>query len=137
MAVRSNATLKHKDDHKGLRLDTSDIENIRNALNIYEKMNPRGKYRYMNDIDPINQKPKRYIEYLNINDHLDFVRKQVKQERKLKHVIEKKNEAPINLKLSIPPSLEAWLNKGYPKLFTDSVQTDQFLRAFPQFDLSK
>lgn len=129
--------LDNKNDHKGLKLDRRDLENIKNALDIYNKLHPRGQYRYYDEKDPQTNKIIRYIEYQNIDDHLSYVRKTLKQERQIKNVFKKGFTDPIRLTISVPPSLEAWLNKGYPKLFTDQVQTEQFLRAFPQFDLSK
>lgn len=137
MAVRQNDKLSNKNDHKGLKLDQRDLDNIKNALDIYNKLHPRGKYRYYDEKDPGTGKTVRYIEYQNITDHLTYVRRTLKQERKLKNTSKKGFDQPLRLTVSVPPSLEAWLNRGYPKLFTDQVQTEQFLRAFPMFDLSK
>ena len=125
--VKSNAKLGNKNEHKGLRLDQWDIDNIRNALAIYDKMNPPGK------VHTLEEGGKQYIEYCNLGDHLSYMRSVTDQKRKLK--FGKKNEVDVTLKLSIPPSLESWLNKAYPKLFTDEVQTAQFLKAFPRFNL--
>src|ERR1700761_3805503 len=125
MSVLPNATLGNKNEHSGLKLDATDLENIKNGLAIYDKVNPRGKVNVMDEADPKTGKPVRYIEYCNIYDHLEYVRSTIKTERKLKHGSAKSFDEPLRLTLSIPPGLEHWLNKAYPKLFTDEVQTKQ------------
>lgn len=119
--------LEDKSQLRGLRLDQSDIKNIDNALKIYESLNPPGK------VHVYEEGNRKQIEFCNIGDHLDYMRGRIKT----KHRLMTKKSDPIRLSLSIPPGLAAWLNKAYPTLFTDKGQLNQFLKAFPKFNLDK
>lgn len=135
--VKQNASLGNKNEHSGLKLDAKDLENIRNGISLYERLNPPGKVHVLEEEDPQTHKPIQYIEYCNLGEHIAYMRTQVKQDRRLKNGTIKMSSNTLALKLSVPPSFEAFMNKAYPKLFTDELQTDQFLKAFPAFDLRK
>lgn len=120
--------LDDKNDHRGLKLDAKDIENIRNCIRLYEKLNPPGKVNYMQEGD------KTYVEICNIKEYLEYVRRDIKNTRRVKT---KSFDEPMRLTTSVPPGLKMMLDKGYPTLFTDKGQTAQFLKAFPLFNLEK
>lgn len=127
------AKLANKKDHAGLTPDDQDEVNIRNLMTMWNKLHPRGKYLYMPD--PENPK-KIYIEYLNIYDHIEYMKSVTKQDRKLRGVSLKTKGDPIMLDTSLPPSFAKELAKGYPTLLTDRKQTQWFLRKFPEFKLN-
>ena len=119
---------------KGLLPDSWDEKNIRNLIEIWNKAHPRGMYRYLRD----EQNPNKVlIQYMNIYDHLDYMRTVVKQERKMTAAIPKRKGDPVSLRTSIPPDFAAQLRKAYPSLLTDKKQTDWFLRKFPEFNLER
>jgi hypothetical protein len=119
-------------DTKGLLPDEWDEKNIRKLIAIWDKVHPRGQVRYLQD----SENPKRvWVEYVNIHDHLEYMRSVVKQDRTLKAVIDKRKGDPIRLTTSLPPAFAAKLNKAYPTLLTDRRQTEWFLRKFPEFKL--
>jgi hypothetical protein len=115
---------------KGLTPDEYDEKNIRNLIEMWNKVHPRGKYQYLQD--PGDPK-KIYIEYLNIYDHIEYMRSVVKQDRVIKTASKKGD--PIRLATSLPPAFAAQLRKGYPTLLTDKKQTEWFLRKFPELKL--
>jgi hypothetical protein len=132
--VKVNAKLGDKSEHKGLTPDEWDEKNIRNLITMWNKAHPRGKYQYLQDSQ---DERKTYIEYLNIYDHVEYMRSVVKRDRKLTAVIDKGKKDAITLSASLPPSFASELRKAYPTLLTDKKQTAWFLRKFPEFNLSK
>lgn len=109
-----------------------DENNIRRSIESWNRRNPRGKIRYLQDPND----PRRiYVEYLNIYDHLDYMRSVVKKERKLSAILPGRKGDPMHLLVSLPPGYAAELHKGYPTMLTDKRQTEWFLRKFPEFKL--
>lgn len=118
-------------DTKGLAPDDWDEKNIRNLIEMWCKVHPRGRVRYLQD----PKEPKRiWVEYLNPYDHLEYMRSVVKQDRKLNTAMQRKTDT-IVLTTSLPPGLADKLHRGYPTLLTDKRQTAWFLRKFPEFKL--
>ena len=127
-------TVKNKEDIRGLMPDEWDEKNIRRLLDAWNKANPRGKVRCLQD--PKDPK-KMYLEYLNVYDHIDYMRTVVKQERKLTAILEKRKGDPTHLTLSLPPAFAERLHKAYPTMLTDKRQTAWLLRKFPELNLNK
>jgi hypothetical protein len=130
--MKRNEELNNPKDTKGTMPDAWDEKNIRNLLEIWCKIHPRGQVRYMGD--PEDTK-KLYLEYLNPYDHIEYMRSVVKQDRKLTGVMEKRKGDPTRLQTSLPPAFAAQLRKSYPTLLTDKRQTAWFLRHFKEFNL--
>lgn len=136
--------LDNKKEHAGLKLDQEDRKNLENALKIYERMNPPGKVRTAQFPNPKTGQEETWIEYCNIEDHMRYMRNQVIDNKRGAQKFHmgsvgrtESGTDTIRVKVSVPPSLEQWLNKAYPMLFADALQTDQFIKWFPIFDLTR
>lgn len=132
MARQTNANLRNQKEVKGLLPDQWDEKNIRTLIAMWCKIHPRGQYNWTTDE---KDERKIFIEYLNPYDHVEYMRKVMKKERKMNSILVKGKSDPTWIRLSLPPAFAAELRKAYPTLLTDRRQTDWFLHKFPEFKL--
>jgi hypothetical protein len=116
-----------KQELRGLQLDEWDHTNLEGLIRTYNEAFKPGMVKVSDD--------NKYIEYLNLADHMKVVRKDIKIERKLRHA--SGDKTGFQIRSSFPPTFVQLLSKGYPTLLNDEKQLDKFLRWFPEFDLLK
>jgi hypothetical protein len=101
-------------DVKGLPLSDWDIKNIGYLINFYERAYPG------------------YITHF-----IEQARQEV--EPIVKQQTVKKGFSDLNMtkRMAIPQDLLLQIKRGYPAIIVDPVQFNQFLKAYPIFDLHR
>lgn len=111
MAREVRATGIKKGDLTGLRLDEADHRNLQNLMRLYEKAFPG------------------QIAWIAKDSRRDIV-----VERKLRGA---KATKGVQRRVSMPKDFYTELKDGYPAIFSDKNQMEQFLKWFPVFDMEQ
>lgn len=99
-------------DLKGLPLSQWDLKNIAYLISFFEKAYPGVISRVARE-----------------------ARQDIIKDRKLKAAEDSSHKLNYARRMAIPNGLLQELKRGYPAIIVDNRQFEQFLKAFPQFDL--